>query len=166
MSVDNPEEYDALRAEIQAAIAAGRELDPTMDQHLADSALDRYRKEQSARQRPVRAPQVPAVPRGAVAAQISQTVLGVAVIAAIVIGLIVSHGTILEYWWVIFFLGPMFGFWGRGWRRSWHYQTAQQMSPPDDEDEATKRQLKIAERRLKIEQLQAEIKKLKDDSEA
>src|SRR5262249_38279778 len=66
MSVQrDPAEDDALRNEIQAAIAAGRELGPDMDRHLADSVLDRYRKEQAARQTalaPQPAPRVPARP--------------------------------------------------------------------------------------------------------
>ena len=48
---DSSEDSEALRQEIQAAIAAGRELNPDMDKHLADSVLDRYRQDQAARQR-------------------------------------------------------------------------------------------------------------------
>src|SRR5271165_346964 len=157
MSVENPEEYEALRTEIQAAIAAGRELDPTMDQHLAESAVERYSKERSARQRAVRTPRAPDAPRGMVAAQISQTILGIAIVAGIVLAVFFSHGQALYYWWVLFFLIPMFRGWGRRSRHGWYGQTTPQMASPDPEDEATKRQLKITERRLKIEQLQSEI---------
>ena len=51
MSTPTPEDREALQREIQAAIAAGRDLDPEMDQHLADSAVDRYHQEKAARDR-------------------------------------------------------------------------------------------------------------------
>src|SRR5690242_16020364 len=65
MSTQDPEEIESLRAEIQAAIAAGRELGPDMDKHLADSALERYQRERTARQKAVGRPaqQAPAPPR-------------------------------------------------------------------------------------------------------
>src|SRR5215469_8918712 len=42
-------EREALRREILAAIAAGRELAPELDSHLADAALDRYAQEAAGR---------------------------------------------------------------------------------------------------------------------
>src|SRR5579859_7149692 len=59
----NSADDEALRQEIQAAIKAGRELDPEMDSHLADSVLDRYRQEQSARNKALGRPQTPAAPQ-------------------------------------------------------------------------------------------------------
>ena len=49
MSKQYPQDDETLRNEIQAAIKAGREVDPDMDEHLADSVLERYRQEQAAR---------------------------------------------------------------------------------------------------------------------
>lgn len=120
---------EALRREIQAAIKAGRELDPEMDRHLADSVLDRYREEQAARNKALGRPQPPAAPQ-AVAAPglpgspstgdiIARTVLGVAVIGAFVAIMAVNW----HLFWLIFFLpGLLGGWWGWGhWGR--HYGT-------------------------------------------
>lgn len=38
----NPINQEALRAEIMCAIAAGRELGSSMDEHIADSAIEKY----------------------------------------------------------------------------------------------------------------------------
>lgn len=115
---------EALRREIQAAIKAGRELDPEMDTHLADSVLDRYRQEQTARNKALGRPQTPAAPQVARAPGmlarsgmgageiIMRTVLGVAVIAAF------SAMLFFHFWaffWLIFLLpGLLGGRWGRG----------------------------------------------------
>ena len=61
MSKQYPQDDETLRNEIQAAIKAGREVDPDMDEHLADSVLERYRQEQAARSKAL-APQRPATP--------------------------------------------------------------------------------------------------------
>jgi hypothetical protein len=49
VNTSDPVHLDGLRDEIQAAIAAGREVGPEMDRHLADSVLDHYRTELAAR---------------------------------------------------------------------------------------------------------------------
>src|SRR5690348_7714391 len=61
----DPADDEALRQEIQAAIKAGRELDPEMDGHLADSVLDRYRQEQAARNKALNRVPTPAAPQTA-----------------------------------------------------------------------------------------------------
>jgi hypothetical protein len=49
MQVMDLYEREALHREILAAIAAGRELSPDLDSHLADAALDRYVQEAAGR---------------------------------------------------------------------------------------------------------------------
>ncbi len=149
MTNSQPVDREALRREIQAAIAAGRELDPAMDTHLADSALDRYEQEHKT---PARAPIVDrsGSSNGEIFARVITTIAG----AGIFITILVLHP---EYWWVIFFLGPMLGgWWGRGGRR-WHHA--------DDADYASRQQLRETRRRLKIQALESEIQRLKSGQE-
>ena len=123
----DPADDEALRREIQAAIKAGRELDPEMDRHLADSVLDRYREEQTARNKALGRPRTSAAPQPATAPglpgrpstgdTIARTVLCVALIGAFVALMAVNW----HFFWLIFFLpGLLGGWWGWGhWGR--HY---------------------------------------------
>jgi hypothetical protein len=126
---DSTEDTEALRQEIQAAIAAGRELDPEMDKHLADSVLDRYRQEQAARQRAAAS----AAPRNQsleqqpspageiaqiVASNISGTIAGVVGIAALIVILILKP----DFWWLIFLFPGIFFGWSRRARREGYYR--------------------------------------------
>ena len=118
------EDTEALRREIQAAIAAGREVGPEMDQHLADSVLERYRQEQAARERAL-ARMRPQPPQRrefggelgqAIASNVSTAVVAIAGIAAFVLLLIFAR----DYWWVIFLLPWLLG--ALGWNRWSHRQ--------------------------------------------
>jgi hypothetical protein len=160
MSTPENIDRDALRQEIQAAIKAGRDLDPTMDEHLADSALDRYSQEHAARSAKV-APPRPAAP--VVAGPnpnleyITRTLLFVVAIGG-VIAMFVFKWWYFP-WWLIF---PLF-WWGRGWsrgsRRYGYYGGGYQaLSPEDDE---LRRREKETRRRLKIQQMETEIQRLK-----
>jgi hypothetical protein len=123
MAARDPQDDDVLRMEIQAAIAAGREVGPEMDTHLADSVLERYRQEQAARQaaiqamRPaaaVRQPRLLAPKPQQSAETVGRTILAIAGLA-VVVGLLFWQP---HFWWILFFLPGLFGFWGRGRRRS------------------------------------------------
>ena len=110
---------EALRREIQAAIKAGRELDPELDSHLADSVLDRYRQEQTARNKALGRPQTPAAPqRAATPGMLTRSGIGlgnfivptVAVIAVVVVLAVNWH-----LFWLLFCLPWLVGGWfGRG----------------------------------------------------
>jgi len=166
MSTQSPEDREALRREIQAAIAAGRELDPEMDQHLADSALERYTKEQDVRDRArgiqkAKEAQMPRQPNPNLELVVRS--LGtMVIIAGIVAAFIFAPHFIWGFWWLIFFIWPMWGYRSRRWsRRGYYYQSAQgQVQPPDDEEERRQRE---AKRQRKIDQLESEIQRLKDD---
>lgn len=133
---DNPADMEALRNEIRAAIAAGREVGPDMDRHLADSVLERYRTEQAARQNAVGAPRpAPTPPAMRVGPDLARVVLMVAALAAVVAILIFSP----SYWWVIFALPAIAGWWG--WGRWGDRQNTR------DEVRETHRQLRIARMR-------------------
>ncbi|HUY79893.1 MAG TPA: hypothetical protein VMV29_24185 [Ktedonobacterales bacterium] len=117
-----PDDHEALRKEIQAAIAAGREVGPEMDQHLVDSVLEHYRQEQASRERALaRIHPQPAQPpqrrefggevAQAIASNASMAIVAVAGIAAFVALLIFAP----DYWWVIFFLPWLLG--ALGWNR-------------------------------------------------
>jgi hypothetical protein len=116
---DTPEDTESLRQEIQAAIAAGRELDPAMDQHLADSVLERYRQERAARQRAalstttrnqhVHHPSGGSEIAQIIASHLSATVTSVIGIAAFVAILIWRP----DFWWVIFLLPGLLWGWNR-----------------------------------------------------
>jgi hypothetical protein len=108
---------EALRAEIQAAIAAGRDLSPDMDQHLADSVIERYRKERQT-QRTALAKQHAAPPAtlrfdSEEMGRFFLPLVGLAAFVAIVV-------LRPELWWVIFFLPMLGGWWGWG---HWSHRT-------------------------------------------
>ena len=123
MNIEDPEERAALQQEIQSAIAAGREVGPDMDKHLADSVLDRYAKERAARER---AASTKAVTRSAVAppATPSSNVEVIGRMVMSVIGLVAIVAILLirpEYFWLPLIFGMMIlRWWGRGGRRGWH----------------------------------------------
>ena len=130
---DSSEDTEALRQEIQAAIAAGRELDPDMDKHLADSVLERYRQEQATRQRalagsasrsqsldqPTPAGEVAQI----VASHLSATIAGVVGIAALIVILIYRP----ELWWLIFLIPGIFFPWSRRSRRDGYSRRARRI---------------------------------------
>jgi hypothetical protein len=160
------EDREALQREIQAAIAAGRDLDPDMDQHLATSALERYTKEKEARDRAlgVRQQQAVAMPRQPNPnLELIVRSLGAAVIiGGIIFAIAFSHGAVLGFWWLIFFLGPMLGWSGRRWgsRRAYYYSGAQHHDEPDEEE---KQRQRAAKRQAKITALESELKRLRSD---
>jgi hypothetical protein len=112
MSKQYPQDDETLRNEIQAAIKAGREVSPEMDEHLADSVLARYREEQAARsksltpQRPAMPPAPSGINNGEMIARVVLALAGMAVFVAI----IALHW---EMWWLVFVLPGFFGLWGR-----------------------------------------------------
>ncbi|HEX9069279.1 MAG TPA: hypothetical protein VF807_10955 [Ktedonobacterales bacterium] len=130
MTAPNPMDDELLRNEIQAAIKAGRDLNPEMDSHLADSVLDRYRQEAAARARQVTPAPTPAPPArppyAGVGDEVARVVLPIVGVIALIAILTLSHGAA---WWLIFFLPGLFGFWGRGYsRRARYYDRTQRFS--------------------------------------
>ena len=118
VTTSDPVPLDGLRDEIQAAIAAGREVGPDMDRHLADSVLDRYRTELAARKQleQVLVPSPPKPVQQRIAGtNRSETVLALAGLGAVVAIIIWQP----HLWWVIFFLPGILGAWGWN-RRSRH----------------------------------------------
>jgi len=112
MSKQYPQDDEALRNDIQAAIKAGREVSPDMDEHLADSVLERYRQEQAARskaltpQRPATPPAPSGINNGEMIARVVLAIAGMAVFLAIVI-------KAPQFWWLVFIVPGFFGMWGR-----------------------------------------------------
>jgi hypothetical protein len=114
MSAQGSQDDETLRNEIQAAIKAGREVGPDMDEHLADSVLERYRQEQAARNKAL-TPQRPVAPpmsrpggmsNGEAIARVVITVAGMAVFVTLI--LLNWH-----LWWLVFVFPFFFGMWGR-----------------------------------------------------
>ena len=146
--MQNSEDREALRREIQAAIKAGRELEPDMDTHLADSALERYEAEQKARGlTPVAAAPRPAERSDGIA-RVVPMMLSAAIFITI---LLVNH----NLWWLIFCIGPLMGGWW-GWGRRHHEEE-------DPQGAALQQQYRHTKRRLKIEAMEAEIKRLRGE---
>ena len=151
MTNQNPSEMEALRQEIQAAIAAGREVGPDMDQHLADSAIKRYQEEKAARDKALQPQPTPASP-AALAHQgspslevIARAVVTVAAIAAYVV-IVAWHP---DFWWVIFFMPAFLAWWGWG-RWSGHDQ---RMASRDDYRNL-RRQVKVDRMRRQLDAYQ------------
>lgn len=139
---ENPADIDALRDEIQAAIAAGREVGPDMDRHLADSVLERYRAERTARQMAVGLPPpAPTPPAPRVGPDLARVVISVAALAAVVAILILRP----ELWWLIFVLPAVAGWWG------WDHWGDRRSTR--DEARETNRQLRIARMRDEMSRL-------------
>jgi hypothetical protein len=147
MSTTDPQDDEALRAEIQAAIAAGRELGPDMDRHIADSTLERYRKERAAREKAVAtpAPQQAVAPHGDGAALVARTFTSLAGLAAIVAIVVLQP----HFFWVIFFLPAIVGWWG-----GWGHWNGHHHGPSHSEMRATYR-------RLRMERMQQEMRRLR-----
>lgn len=169
MSTPTPEDRAALQREIQAAIAAGRDLDPEMDQHLADSALDRYTREKTARERAVgaRAPQPEVVRHNQPNPNLElvmRTLGSAVIIGGIIFAIAFTNGAALGFWWLIFLIGPMWGWRGHhggSRRRMYAYGGGYQSQQIPDAD--AQRREREAQRQAKIDQLEAEIKQLKRD---
>jgi hypothetical protein len=162
MSNPNTEDNEALQREIQAAIAAGRDLDPEMDQHLAASALERYNKEKAARERAlgVKRAQEAATPHqpNPNLELVVRSLGTMVIIAGIVAAIVFAPHFIFAFWWLIFFIWPVWGWRGRRWHHRRYYASAYQ--PPDEE---TLRRQREADRQRKIAQLEDEIQRLKKD---
>ena len=156
MSTQNPSEMDALRQEIQAAIAAGRELGADMDQHLADSAIERYQRERAAREKTLQKQPDPASPPAphqySSAEWMARTTVTLAAIAAFIVIMIWAR----DFWWVIFFMPAIAGWWGRD---HWSGRNALR-----DERADTRRQLRETHRRLRIQRMRDEIRRLESGS--
>ncbi|MBA3825927.1 MAG: hypothetical protein H0X24_18755 [Ktedonobacterales bacterium] len=167
MSTPTPEDRAALQREIQAAIAAGRDLDPEMDQHLADSALERYTKEKAARERavgvrPQQAVVAPHQPNPNL--ELIVRTLGTAVIiGGIIFAIVFTHGAAFGFWWLIFVLGPVWGWRGRHHGSRRYSYTNGYQAPQQIPDEDARRREREAQRQAKIDRLEAEIKQLKRD---
>jgi hypothetical protein len=110
MSNQGSQDDETLRNEIQAAIKAGREVGPDMDEHLADSVLERYREEQAARQKAL-APQPPAPPPAPPYQHSAETLARLVLTLA---GMALFLGIVLwnpHMWWLVFIVPGLFGFW-------------------------------------------------------
>jgi hypothetical protein len=121
MSKQYPQDDETLRNEIQAAIKAGREVSPEMDEHLADSVLERYRQEQAARNKAL-APQQPAMPPAPTTNNGAETLARVVIAVA---GMALFLGIILwnpHMWWLVFVLPGFFGLWGRRYWGGYDYR--------------------------------------------
>jgi hypothetical protein len=112
-------ENENLRMEIQAAIAAGRELDPDMDQHLADSVIERYRRENMVHSKgQVLHPQTSSPAFFFTGEGVGKVLLPLAGLGVFVAILIFRP----ELWWVIFFLPMLCSWWG------WDYHSQRKRS--------------------------------------
>jgi len=171
MSAPTPEDRAALQREIQAAIAAGRDLDPEMDQHLADSVLDRYAKEKAARERAlgIRTQQEAVQPRHPNPnLELAVRAMGSLILTGAIVGLIVASFLHVftfpfPFWILFFFIWPLWR--GRRWssrRRSYAYSGGYQ-APQQIPDEDAQRRQREAQRQAKIDRLESEIKQLKRD---
>jgi len=161
MSAPDPADQALLREQIQTAIAAGRELGPDMDPHLADSVLDRYTKERAARAKVtgMTAPSLQAPSRSADAIEsFFRGMIGLVLVGALIAFMLLTRG---EFWWMIFFIGPMFGSF-LGWRGHSHRAISQHASGQNPNLENQEREMR---RRLKIERMQAEINRLKSGND-
>ncbi len=170
MAEMNDEEREALQREIQAAIAAGREVGPDMDVHLAASAAERYTKERAVRARvsgqqrraEALAPREPN-PNLALVVRSMSTLVLIGGIAAL---FIIFGKVIFDFWWLIFIFWPLWG-WGRGSRRHHRYAyrygrgvTPTAEMPPSLDDE---RQSKIRRMEDEVEALKHEVRKMKGE---
>jgi hypothetical protein len=130
---DSSEDTEALRQEIQAAIAAGRELNPDMDKHLADSVLDRYHQDQAARQRALARSasrgQSPGQPSPAaevaqvIASNLTPVITGVVGVAALIAILLLQP----HLWWLIFLVPGIFFGWSRRARGEYYSRRARRL---------------------------------------
>lgn len=153
MSLSNQAiDRDALRTEIQSAIAAGRELEPSMDGHLADSVIDRYLSSQ---------PKIPQVIESYDdRVSLGDVVLrGAALIlsGSIVFALISSH-TWWMYWLILPIMGILMAIFGNGSRRQRRRHSNHPSLEAAQGDE--RRQYEALQQRYKIEKLQAKIEQI------
>lgn len=127
-----PQDDEALRREIQAAIASGRELGPEMDQHLVDSVLERYRQEQAARERALARLRPQAPQRREFGGEMAQVIASNASTAIVAVAAIAGFVALLifapDYWWVVFLLPWLLG--ALGWNRWSHRQRPPQPQGP------------------------------------
>ncbi len=125
----DPQEREALKQEIQSAIAAGRELDPDMDPHLADSVLDKYYERKTAlKKTQVTLPSQP-----------SEHPLIPLVMPVLAVGLAVAIFVFAkDYWWLIFAIPAFLS--AVSWRTSgkyrYKYYKRHRRYADDDEDVA------------------------------
>ena len=139
---------DALRTEIQTAIAAGRELEPSMDGHLADSVIDRYLSSkpkipQAVESRYERISGGDVVLRGA----------SLLLSAGVVIAMIISQ-TWWMYWLILPIMGMLMAIFGSGGKR--RGERPHDTNPAHEQSQIDeRRQYKALQLRYKIEKLQA-----------
>lgn len=142
---DHSLDRETLRTEIQTAIKAGRDLDPSMDGHLADSVLDSYLASQ---------------PRGPQMVEVRDDRLSADGIILRGVSLLLSVGVIIAliasqvwwmYWLIIPIMGMLMAIFGRGNRRRWEQQVHGVRQQQRDE----RRHYKESQLRYKIEKLEA-----------
>jgi hypothetical protein len=150
-----PIDYESLRTEIEAAIAAGRELDPSMDKHLASSIVERF----SSSQPKISVSQIQVLPHHYVA--IDRLVLRPAsllISAGVIILLIASN-----LWWMFWLLIPLLAMLAAVFGRSNSGRRKTIYREP-----SMRQQYKEAQMRYKLEKLEAKralIKGVKSFSE-
>ncbi len=124
MAIPEQEDDALLREQIEAAIAAGRELGPDMDKHLVDSTIERYQKERLTRAKALGQTQQPAPPPvarpsgGEVASDMVRALLGFVLLGGIIF-VIATH---IWMWWLIFLIFPIMGAIFGGSRRHRYYR--------------------------------------------
>ena len=159
MATAENEDDALLREHIEAAIAAGRELEPDMDKHLVDSTLERYQKDRAARAKVLGQPQQAASPPatrpsgGEVASDMFRMLLGFVLIGSIIFAVVFNH--LWGFWWLIFFIFPLMGavFGGRGRYRSYRYRYGG--------DWASYQQSRDERRQMKIRRLEDKLDRYK-----
>jgi hypothetical protein len=161
MSAPDPADQVLLREQIQTAIAAGRELGPDMDPHLADSVLDRYTKERAARAKVtgMTAPSLAPLSRPADAIEsFFRGMISLILLGALLTAIVFTGG---KFWWLAFFIGPMIGS-AWGWHGRSHRHSGYHAYGQNPNLEVQERDTR---RRLKIERMQAEINRLKSGND-
>jgi hypothetical protein len=159
MATPEHEDDALLREHIEAAIAAGRELEPDMDKHLVDSTLERYQKDRAARAKALGQTQQAAPPvvrpsGGEIVSDMFRMLLGFVLIGGIIFAIAFNH--FWGFWWLIFFIFPLMGmlFGGRGRYRSYRYRYG-------GGDWASYQQSREERRQMKIRKLEDKLNRYK-----
>jgi hypothetical protein len=147
MSTPNPSiDRETLRMEIQSAIAAGRELEPSLDEHLANSVIDRYlsskpRVHQVMEAQHMRLSADAVLLRGA----------SLALSAGVIIAMIISH-TWWMYWLILPIMGMLMAIFNRDGKRRAERLIGTDAQQPQQNDRRHYKELRL---RYKIEKLEA-----------
>jgi hypothetical protein len=152
----NGVDQEALRAEIMCAIAAGRELGPEMDEHIAASAIEKYLAAHP-KAPPVVVPAEPRVTADGVMLRLVAVGLGGGTLAA----LVVAHVWFM-FWLVIPIMAMLLITFRSGRGRRMRYQ-----GDPDAEQREwdERRRYREARHRYEIEKLEAKRAFLKGVAE-